>query len=260
MQRFALLLLSFVLVFSSVHAQDDLFGPQGNGTPKKTTHEGFVFGVNADYDRPGGDMAARFGGNFRVGGSFMYKTKSNWMIGGKGDFIFGDQVKQDSLMANIRDVDGGFINQNGERVNIITYERGYMVGLQAGKIFTFSKQPTDNGMLVMTGVGFIQHRIRIFDKDGNIYQVKGDYVKGYDRLANGIYVEQYIGYNHFAANELMNYHIGFDFVAGFTQGRRDFLYDVMLPGNDKRLDVLFGIRAGWYIPVFHRKSEDYYFN
>lgn len=260
MQRFALLLLSFVFVFSCANAQDDLFGPQAGGPTKKVTHQGFVFGVNADYDMPMADMAKRFGGSFRVGGSIAFKTKSNWMFGGKGDFIFGGKVKQDSLMYNIRDVDGGFINQNGERVGINTYERGYMVGLQVGKIITFSKEPSDNGLLIMTGAGFIQHRIRIFDKDGNIYQIKGDYVKGYDRLANGIYLEQYVGYNHFATNELMNYHIGLDFVAAFTQGRRDFLYDVMRPGNEKRMDILFGIRAGWYIPVFHRKSEDYYFN
>jgi hypothetical protein len=46
---------------------------------------------------------------------------------------------------------------------------------------------------------------------------------------------------------------------GFTQGRRDYLYDVMRPDNAKRLDVLIGVRTGWFIPMFKRNSEDMMF-
>ena len=48
-------------------------------------------------------------------------------------------------------------------------------------------------------------------------------------------------------------------MAGFTQGRRDFLYDTGKPGTDTRLDILYGIRGGWYIPIFKRKSEELFF-
>ncbi|XZF15285.1 hypothetical protein ACTHGU_04045 [Chitinophagaceae bacterium MMS25-I14] len=251
----------FCLFLFSVTAQaqdDDLFGKTGD-EKKSTTHKGFVIGANASFDFPMADMAKRFGTDFRIGGALSYKTKSNWMIGAKADFLFGDKVKEDSLMANIKTSNGGFIDQTGQVLNVGTYERGYMIGVQLGKIINITKEKTDNGILVMTGAGFIQHKIRIYDQDKTIPELRGDYLKGYDRLTNGWYLEQYVGYSYFASNSLINFHVGLDFMAAFTQGRRDYLFDVMKPGNDKRLDMLFGIRAGWYFPIFRRKSDDYYF-
>jgi len=249
--------LSFVLIvtlsFSAV-AQDDLFG-----TPKVETKKGWVIGVNGNVDLPAADMAKRFGLGFRIGPSILYKTKSNWMFGVKGDFIVGNQIREDSLMINIKDDQNYTLNQDGQSESPLTYERGYMVGIQGGKIFNISKKNSDNGILVMTGVGFMQYKINIFTKDNDIPQIKGDYRKGYDRLTNGVYLEQFVGYNFFGKEGLINFHIGLDLAAGFTQGRRDYLFDVMRSDTKHRLDMLFGIRGGWYIPIFKRKSDDIYF-
>ncbi len=258
MQRTALLFLLLISISFTTFAQDDLFGNSGQNE-KKAAHKGWVIGVNGNYDQPGADMAKRFGGSFRVGPSLMYKTANNWMFGAKSDFIFGGKVKEDSLMYNVRGTDGSFVDQQGHRVGVGIYERGYTVGLQAGKIISFSKSRPDDGLLLMTGVGFIQHRIRIFDRDKTVPQIRGEYLKGYDRLTNGWYLEQFVGYNHFGDNGLINYNIGFDFMAGFTQGRRSYLYDVMRKDDKSRVDILYGIKFGWYIPIFHRKSEEYYF-
>lgn len=249
-------LLSVVLLLGSLaaHAQDDLFG-----TTTTPARKGFVFGVNGSFDMPAGDMADRYGNSFRIGPSLFYKTTNNWMIGVKGDFITGSKIEEDSLMINIRDANGAFINQDGERIGVGTFLRGYMVGVQLGKIFPLGKKSNDNGLLVMTGVGFMQHKINIFDRDKSIPQLRGDYRKGYDRLTNGIYVEQFVGYNYFSKNAVLNFHIGLDIAAGFTQGRRDYLYDVRRTDNGGRLDILFGIRGGWYLPFFRRKSEEYFF-
>jgi hypothetical protein len=248
-------LLVFLLAGFSAFAQDDIFG--GNKVPAR---KGIVIGLNGGIDLPAADMASRFGTSVRVGPSFMYKTMSNWMFGVKGDFFFGNQVREDSLMYNIRDRDGSFINKNSQRVNAGLFERGYMIGLQAGKIIPLAKANPNNGLLLLTGAGFMQHKITITDLDKQIAQVSGEYKKGYDRLANGIYLEQFIGYNRFDPGGLLNFHIGLDVVAGFNQGRRNYLYDVQRPGNEKRFDLLFGIRGGLYIPVFHQKSEELYFD
>jgi hypothetical protein len=255
--RFTVLtLVAFFSLLARLSAQDDLFG---NLVEKKPARKGFVIGANGTYDRPGADMAERFGTSYRVGPSLFYKTRSNWMIGAKGDFIFGNRIREDSLMHNITTVDGAFIDKGGLLKNAGVFERGYMVGLQLGKIFSFGPVKSDKGLFVMTGGGFIQHRIRLVDKNGDLYQLAGEYKKGYDRLANGWFVEQFVGYNHFSANALINYHIGLNFMAGFTAGRRDYLYDVMRPGTDKRLDILFGLRGGWYIPMFRQKAEEIYY-
>jgi len=248
-------LLVFLLAGPSVFAQDDIFG--GDKVPAR---KGIVIGLNGCVDLPAADMAKRFGTSVRVGPSFMYKTASSWMFGVKGDFFFGNQVREDSLMYNIRDRDGSFINQNSQRSNAGLFERGYMIGLQAGKILPLTKTNPNNGILILTGAGFMQHKITITDLDKKISQVSGEYKKGYDRLSNGIYLEQFVGYNHFDPGGLLNFHIGLDVVAGFNQGRRTYLFDVQRPGTDKRFDVLFGIRGGLYIPVFHQKSEEVYFD
>ncbi len=251
----SLLLLAFVAgLGNTIFAQDELFN-----TKKEPARDGFVFAVSGDFDVPGGDFAKRFGLSYRIGGAVFYKTKTNWMFGPKVDFILGNKIKEDSLLFNMIDENGRVLNQDGQRTGIRIYEQGYMIGLQAGKIFNISKGNADNGILALTSVGFMQHKINIFDRDKTIPQLRGDYRKGYDRLSNGIFVEEYIAYNHFAKNGLVNFNIGFDITAGFTKGRRDYLYDVMRADNSSRVDILFGVRGGWYIPIFKRKSEDYFF-
>jgi len=255
----------FVILFflqATCFAQDGLFGP----AEKKEPRHGFMLNGNGSYDLSAADMGKRFGNSFRLGPAILYKTTKNWLFGAKFDFIVGKNVFEDSLMINIRDKYETysknlyeFINNDGQRIGVPVYERGYATGISAGKIFQVKKSQPDNGITILTTVGFMQHRIDIFDKDKTVMSLRGQYLKGYDRLANGMFVEQYLGYIYFSKSRLINYTIGLDFMAGFTQGRRDYLYDVMRPDNAKRLDILTGIRAGWFIPMFKRKSEDMMF-
>jgi hypothetical protein len=251
---------SFVLIFclfllhTSGFAQNDLFEKE-----KEKSRSGFIINVNGAVDFPAADMAKRFGTDYRVGAALLYKTKSNWIFGPKFDFLFGGKIKEDSLMINIMDVEGTLLDQNGQHKSISISERGYLFGVQGGKVFNISKVNANNGILVSTAAGFMQHRIHIFDKEQTVSQLMGDYKKGYDRLANGLFLEQYVGYSHFSNNGIVNFHIGLDFTAGFTQGRRDYLYDVMRTDDKSRMDILFGIRGGWYIPIFKKKSEEIFF-
>lgn len=237
-----------------VWAQKGLFE-----TPKLAARKGFMLGVNTDFDFAAADMAKRFGNNYRIGPSIQYKTAKKWIFGAKFDFINGGKIKEDSLFAGIKDNYGTYISIDGQRIGINWYERGYMVGIEAGYILNTSKKVTDNGIMFLTGLGFMQHKILIQDKSESLLQLRGAYRKGYDRLSNGIYLEQYVGYLHLSSNGLINYHIGINAAFGFTQGRRDFLYDVQRPGNDTRTDILIGIRGGWYLPLFKRKSEELFF-
>jgi hypothetical protein len=253
----------FLLIAASARAQDKdkLFGTEA---PKPRS--GFILNGNADFDIPAADMAKRFGDSYRLGPAVLYKTTSNWIFGAKFDFIMGSKIKQDSLMINITDrysaKSGGlyeFINNSGERIGIPVYERGYAVGITAGKIIVLNKMHPDNGLMLLATGGFIQHKLDIYDKDKVVPQLRGVYLKGYDRLTNGAFVEGYAGYTYFSKFQLVNFTIGIDALFGFTQGRRDYLYDVMRPDNAQRLDILFGLRGGWFIPIFKRKSEDLLF-
>ncbi|MBA3829597.1 MAG: hypothetical protein H0X33_11720 [Taibaiella sp.] len=249
-----------LLLAGNAYAQTDLFGPQAADPVTHTNvRKGWLFGVNGALLTSGADMAKRFGYGYTVGPMVEYKTAKNWIFGVKFDFLFGNQVKEDSLMTNIADKNGNMIGADGVRTRPVVVERGYMVGLEAGKLLSISRNNKDKGILLLTSVGFIQHKILIIDKNKTIPAIRGDYAKGYDRLTNGLFVEQYAGYMHLSKNSLLNFHIGLDLLAGFTQGRRSYLYDVMRPDNKQRVDLLFGVRGGWYIPVFKRKSEELVF-
>ncbi len=254
MSRIIAPLLFLCCLSFSAGAQADLFG-----STKEPSRKGFVIGINGNFDMPGADMARRFGNSYRIGPSLSYKTTSNWMFGVKTDFIFGNRVREDSLLYNVSDKYGQFINNGGQRIGVGVFERGYLIGVQAGKILPLNKAQPHKGILIQSGAGFVQHKISIIDEDKTIGQVRGDYRKGYDRLTNGWYLEQFVGWNMFDRKGLINFHIGLDLLAGFTAGRRDFLYDVMRKDDASRVDLLFGIRGGLYIPIFNKKSEEVYF-
>ncbi|OSZ78557.1 hypothetical protein CAP35_09995 [Chitinophagaceae bacterium IBVUCB1] len=238
----------------NANGQDELFG-----TTKKAARKGLIIGVNGSLDFPAADMAKRYGTSYRVGGNISYKTTKNWLFGINFDFILGSNIKEDSLMINLKDANGQIIAQDGQRIGVGTFQRGYMVGIQGGKIINLGNKNSDNGVLLLTTLGFMQHKINIFDRTQSTPQVSKTMKKGYDRLVNGLFVEQYVGYVYFANNGIVNFNIGLDIAAGFTKGRRDYLYDVMRTDDKARIDILFGIRAGWYIPVFKKKSEEIFF-
>lgn len=255
-------LLLLIVITACGQNKDILFGTGESKKPRK----GFILNGNGSFDIPAADMAKRFGVSYRAGAALLYKTESNWLFGAKFDFILGGDIKEDSFLINIKDkysTSGGkiyeFINNNGERVGVPVYERGYAVGLHAGKLIPVNKFHPDNGIMLLTTAGFMQYKINIFDKNKQVRQLADDYKKGYDRLTNGLFAEQYAGYVYFAKNGLLNFTLGLDALFGFTQGRRDYLYDVMRPDDKQRLDILFGLRGGWFIPMFRRKSEEMLF-
>ncbi len=241
-------------------AQEDLFG----SSAEQKRHSGFILCGNVSADMPMLDMAKRFGYDYRVGASVIYKTDKNWIFGAKYDFLLGNNIKEDSFAFNIRDkYSNSFsgkafqsLNINGERVGVPVYERGFLWGLQVGKIIPLKKSEKDNGLMLLTTGGMMQHRINIFNRDGDVAQVQGDYKKGYDRLTQGFFLEQYAGYVFFSKNRFVNFNIGLDFVWGFNEGKRAYLFDVGHADVGKRNDVLFGIRGAWMIPIFRPKSED----
>ena len=253
---------ALLLLWAAVpaQAQEELFG----SSAAEKRHSGFILNGNASADIPLMDMAKRFGADYRVGASLTYKTNKNWIFGVKYDFLLGNNTKEDSLAYNIRDkYSGSFngkvfqvLNVNGERIGVPVYERGFLWGLQIGKIIPLKKGQKDNGLMLLTSGGMMQHRINIFARDGDVAQIQGDYMKGYDRLTQGFFVEQFVGYVYFSKNRFVNFNIGLDLAWGFTQGKRAYLFDVGHADLDKRNDVLFGLRGAWMIPIFRPKSED----
>ncbi len=234
-----------------------------NNEPTKTSHiisnKIWNLDVIGAMDFPQADMAKRFGTSYRIGVGIKYKTARNWIWGAKFEFITGNKMRDDSLMINIRTYQGGVISQNGDLLNVGLFQRGYMTGIQVGKIFPFLQINQNSGPMMLASLGFMQYKINIFDRDNSFPQLRDEYKKGYDRLANGIYIEDMIGYHYFAKNKLINFYAGFNFVWGFTQGRRDYLLDLGRPDTGNRNDVLTGFKFGWVLPIYKKNVEETYY-
>jgi len=217
----------------------------------------FQFGVGI----PGGDLADRFGTTLSLGTGMDFITeKNNLIFGWKGDFHFGNEVKDNILGGLAPD---GFIfgNSFSSADELRRAQRGFYIGAHVGKVFSFSSTNTRSGLRVTVGAGLLQHKIRLQQDPGNfVSQIGGDYAKGYDRLSNGLALRQFVGYQLLGNDKLVNFTFGVEFVQGFTQNRRSFNFDEMRADTDKRMDLLIGLKVGWTLPFYVGEStgEIYY--
>lgn len=219
--------------------------------------------INYTLQVPGGDMSDRFGINNAIGLGYSFKFKSNWEVGLAYNFMFGNNVKDTGMLNELRGESGGVINENGTFSNFKIFERGHHVMIKGGKILPFFSPNPNSGFYVEGGLGFIVHKVRIFNQDGDIPQFNAQekaYTPGYDRYTSGVTLSEYIGYRYLSNNSLINFHIGVEFIQGFTKLRRDYQVDYPVDFESKtRKDFLFGIKAGWILPIYKRPAKDFYY-
>lgn len=207
---------------------------------------------------PGGDLSNRFGLNQSVGMGVTYKNKSGWMFTAEGQFFFGTKITEPNLFTGLTTSEGTIIGVDGLYGDIRVYERGYYVTLGVGRLFHVRKPNPNCGFIVEGSLGFMQHKIKIQDKKNSVPALNGDYVKGYDRLTNGLTAREFVGYAYVGNRRLVNFFGGLEAVQGFTQGRRDYYFGDMKSDQSNRLDLLFGVRIGWIIPLFKEAPDKFY--
>lgn len=215
------------------------------------------FGLGYGYQISAGDLNKRFGNSSAIEFNLDFKTKKNWVFGVNGSYIFGKDVKE-SLFDSISTASGSIIDGNGQFADVRLYERGFTASVSAGRLFAFKKPNPNSGVLFSVGVGFIQHKIRIETIGNTTPQLSKEYKKGYDRLSNGLLLSQNLGYLYLSNNRLVNIYVGFECMQGFTQSRRSFDYDLMKQDTEKRLDILYGGKLVWILPLYKRAPQEFY--
>tara|TARA_B100000401_G_C52794406_1_gene715093 strand:+ start:1003 stop:1749 length:747 start_codon:yes stop_codon:yes gene_type:complete len=219
-----------------------------------------VFSFSYGHQFPFGDLQNRFGSNNNVGFSGGYKLKSNWLFEFSTDFIFGTNVKDTTIVDHLQNNQNWIINQLGEEGIILIQQRGQVFSFKAGKVFDIIGPNQNSGLIFKLGAGWLRHKIRVDNQYNRIPQLSQENLVFYDRLTSGLQLSQFIGYQHMSNNRLTNFYFGFDFLQGFTKGRRDYQIDLMGPANEKRIDLLWGIKFGWIVPVFRQAPNDFYLN
>lgn len=208
---------------------------------------------------PGGDLADRFGDNSTIGAFGGYKSKRNNFFAAEWNYIFGYKVKEDGILDSIKTSGGFVIDQEGKIADLRIFERGFTAHVQFGHLFPIKGiSPNKNsGILVTCGVGMIQHKIRIYDNGGRSPQLRGEYLKGYDRLTSGVSFSQFIGYWYMSNSRYLNAYFGFEAYQGITKSRRSWDYDLMRADTRTRTDLLYGARVGFVIPIYRRGRGEY---
>ena len=207
---------------------------------------------------PFGDMADRFGNNSSLGASFSFKIAHNWMIGAEGNFLFGGNIKEDTILDYLFTSQGFLLGTGGYAESVLLFERGYDFFGKFGKLIPIEKGNPNSGINVLFGAGFLQHKIKIEDVDNAVPYVSGDYVKGYDRLTNGFAISQYVGYLNLDKRKFLNFNGGIEVIEAFTKNRRSYNFDQMKQDNSSRVDVLLGIKIAWVLPFYGRGEQRYY--
>ncbi len=221
------------------------------------------FQFHASFQMPGGDLAKRFGNNMSVGTAAIYKFKTNYLIALDGNYFFGKNVKDNVLTQLETTTNEGspfVIDNEGNPADLRVTERGWNVTLNFGKIFYVGGKNHNKGVHYQTGVGYLQHKIKLYDAQKKVAAIKGDWVKGYDRLSIGVCFYQYAGYTYLSSNRYINFTIGMEMYYAITKNVR--YYDYATAGVDDKLrkDFLFGIKFGWILPVYRKASGIFFYD
>ena len=246
---FRAILFLFLFCFSTALCAQDEQRP-------KSTH---LIGLGMGLHATGADLADRFEGSRSVNLSWEIMAPSRILYGIEGSVFFGQDVVEPNLGANLINSNGQVIGVNGFPAVVDPSLLGYKIQINLGKTW----QLADSGSwmwVAKAGFGFIEHKIAFGISMEEVPQLSGDLVKGYDRLTNGIHTELYFGLTHLDQNKLKNFYVGVQVLPAFTGERRVFNFDTQTFPIENRFDLIYGIKAGWILPIYrHGRSDTYYY-
>lgn len=218
------------------------------------------FKINGSGYGPGGDLADRFGLIFGLGMDVGYKTRQNWLFGVSGTFLFGNAVKNTfEIFGSQTTAQGYFIGLNGEYATIEFMHRGFYTGGYFGKILPVLNHNPNSGLFFTVGAGYIQNKIHIRNPSQTYPQFNGEYSKGYDQLHSGFASLQNIGYLHSGNRKTINFAIALELMQGFTTNARGYNWGLKAADTASKLDLYFGLKLSWFLPIYDQNQQKFYY-
>ena len=210
------------------------------------------------FHMPSGDMSDRFGAVSDFGFALEnMNLKTKMIFGIDGIFFFGNNVRED-VLASLRAYDGSIIGVDGRAGDVNLKERGFYLGLNAGKIFSTSEHKNKfTGIRALVGAGLLQHKIRIQDNGESIVALEKKYLKGYDRLTNGPAIHLGLGYQYQSPTNNFHFHIMGDLYGAKTQSRRDIDFPTGEYLSAKRTDIFAGLSIAYIVTISRVYKSEY---
>jgi hypothetical protein len=248
-----LAVLAPLFVLSQRNVRDSVIG---------TPWVSFQYGANWT----GGDLSSRYGFFNHVGFMAGYKTKKNWFYGMESMFMFGQPLgagsEFDGIFDHLVDQQGNINDVNGDIGLVVLYSRGFFANAIIGKVIPVLSPNENSGIFIHAGGGYLLHKLRVETQDQVIPQLELDYRKGYDRMTIGANLHQFVGYAFMANSGFLNFYGGFYLQEGLTRNVRTINFDSpdTPVSKDLRLDIQYGVKAGWFIPFYKRQPKEFYYN
>lgn len=204
-----------------------------------------------------GDLEDRFGSGFAFDAGLAYSPlRSSWQFGLLARYGFGNEVKED-VLADLRTSAGFIIGNQREPADVQLRQRQLFVGPRVGYTLALGDNQRA-GLQLTTAIGYFYSRIRIQEDPVQfVPQIEQRLQAGYDRLAGGPSLYQFIGYQQLAADRRFNFYLGADLTVAFTQSLRD--YSFTGGDNDSRTDLTFGLRAGVILPLYRGEGQEIFY-
>ena len=220
----------------------------------------WMFSFNLSGHLVSGDAGDQYANALGLGMDIEKRTRTNWLFGVDGTYMFGSEVNNVfDIFGHLATEQGFILGLNGQYATVEFLYRGFNVGGHVGKLFNIMGPNPNSGLLVKLGAGYVQNKIFIRAPGTDIPQIQGEYAKGYDRLHEGLAIKQYVGYMHSGNSRTVNFQVGFEFMQGFTKNVRGFNYDTGMPDNAQKLDLYFGIKASWVLPIYDKNQQKFYY-
>lgn len=246
-------LLFFFLTASCLSAQQSLAGARNLD---KAVALQLAYGPFSS----AGDLADRFGNGFSLdGGLYWLPARSRLEFGVKVNFGFGNDVKED-VLANLRTTEGFVIGNQRGPADVNLRQRQLFVGPSLGYTIALGKNKRA-GIHLKSSVGYFFHRIKVQrDVVQGVQTLNEEFLAGYDRLAGGPAIHQFVGYQQLGVNRRLNFYLGAEVLAGFTRQLRAFDIPTQAPPTtDGRTDFVLGLKAGIIIPLYLGEGREIFY-
>ena len=218
-----------------------------------------AFFVDYTFQVPQLNLKESFGANSAIGISYILEKNNNIFFGVELDYMFGSNIKDSTVLSMISTENGSIIASDGGFANVLLYQRGFNSHAFIGYAFHLQENQK-SGLYISTGLGYLEHKIRIETRNEDLPQLSDEYKKGYDRFTNGLSSKTAIDYIYISKKGNFQFLVGYEIIYAFTKNRRDYLFNEMqYTDKNLRKDMLLGFRAGVIIPINRKNSGEFHY-
>lgn len=229
MKRLILLLFSLISLTTYSQNQDSVY---------------YAVKVNASYKLAGLDFAERFNNPFTIGIG-LTRVQNKFIYGLEGNYWFGAETKNDSLVNDLTLSNAFFIGENGEMISYQTGLQGFDIGLSldyrfAGKL---------NGGWYATGYAGTYWYKTLILLSSPSPAFNNEVRKGYDQLVAGGLAEFAIAYKHISNTYGANYSFSIGYQLGIGQSLRGYNFQTKQAEKFNTTDGFLNLKFSYYFPI-----------